>query len=239
MSKVNEPDQYASRITDWPLEERPRERLMSEGAEGISSAELIAILLGHGTQKINAVDLGRKLLRKFGSLEALSDASLSELTQIDGIGPAKAVTLLAAFQLYRNMQQEKAENEINSFQNPEEVAKMYIPRIGHLKQETFYVILLDSGLKKIGDYEVTQGILDASLVHPREVFKPAIRFSARGIIVLHNHPSGELRPSTQDIKTTNQLIESGKILGIPVYDHLIITQDGFYSFKENGMMGEG
>ncbi len=236
MPKVNEPDQYASRITDWPVEERPRERLMTEGADGISSAELIAILLGQGTRKYNAVDLAKKLLRQFGSLEALSDASLDELTQVDGIGPAKAVTLLAAFQLYRNMQKEKAENEISSFQNPAEVAKIYIPRIGHLKQETFYVILLDSSLKKIRDYEVTQGILDASLVHPREVFKPAIRYSARGIIVLHNHPSGELKPSDQDIKTTGQLVESGKILGIPVYDHLIITQDGFYSFKEHGMI---
>jgi len=236
MPKVNEPDQYASRITDWPVEERPRERLMTEGADGISSAELIAILLGQGTRKNNAVDLAKKLLRQFGSLEALSDASLDELTQVDGIGPAKAVTLLAAFQLYRNMQKEKAENEISSFQNPAEVAKIYIPRIGHLKQETFYVILLDSSLKKIRDYEVTQGILDASLVHPREVFKPAIRYSARGIIVLHNHPSGELKPSDQDIKTTGQLVESGKILGIPVYDHLIITQDGFYSFKEHGMI---
>jgi DNA repair protein RadC len=236
MPKVNEPDQYASRITDWPIEERPRERLMKEGAEGISSAELIAILLGQGTRKYNAVDLARKLLRKFGSLEALSDASLDELTKVDGIGPAKALTLLAAFQLYRNMQKERAENEIKSFQNPSEVAKIYIPRIGHLKQETFYVILLDSSLKKIRDYEVTQGILDASLVHPREVFKPAIRYSARGIIVLHNHPSGELKPSDQDIKTTGQLVESGKILGIPVYDHLIITQEGFYSFKEHGMI---
>ena len=236
MPKVNEPDQYASRITDWPLEERPRERLTAEGAENISSAELIAILLGQGTRKYNAVDLARKLLRRFGSLEALSDASLDELTQVDGIGPAKAVTLLAAFQLYRNMQKEKAENEITSFQNPGEVAKMYMPLIGHLKQETFYVILLDSALKKIRDFEVTQGILDASLVHPREVFKPAIRYSARGVIVLHNHPSGELKPSDQDIKTTEQLINSGKILGIPVYDHLIITQDGFYSFKDHGMI---
>ena len=117
MPKVNEPDQYASRITDWPIEERPRERLMKEGAEGISSAELIAILLGQGTRKYNAVDLARKLLRKFGSLEALSDASLDELTKVDGIGPAKALTLLAAFQLYRNMQKERAENEIKSFQN--------------------------------------------------------------------------------------------------------------------------
>ena len=175
MPKVNEPDQYASRITDWPLEERPRERLTAEGAENISSAELIAILLGQGTRKYNAVDLARKLLRRFGSLEALSDASLD-------------------------------------------------------------VILLDSALKKIRDFEVTQGILDASLVHPREVFKPAIRYSARGVIVLHNHPSGELKPSDQDIKTTEQLINSGKILGIPVYDHLIITQDGFYSFKDHGMI---
>jgi DNA repair protein RadC len=236
MPKVNEPDQYASRITDWPLEERPRERLISEGAAKISSAELIAILLGQGSRKLNAVDLARMLLRKFGSLEALSEASLNEMTTVDGIGPAKAVTLLAAFQLYRNMQQEKAEADIKCYNNPNEIAKIYIPQMGHLKQETFYVILLDTSLKKIRDYEVTQGLLNASLIHPREVFKQAIRHSAKGIIVLHNHPSGNLNPSEQDIDSTKKLVKSGEILGIPVYDHLIITQDGFYSFQEHNLI---
>ncbi len=236
MPKVNEPERYASRITDWPLEERPRERLMREGAENISSAELMAILLGHGTRKYNAVELAKKLLRKFGSLDALSDASLEELMSVEGIGPAKAVTLLAAFQLYRNMQKDKAEREIKSFQNPDEVAKIYIPLLGHLQQETFYVILLDTALKKIRDYEITQGLLDASLVHPREVFKPAIRYSARGLILLHNHPSGQLQPSAQDIKITEQLVKSGKILDIPIFDHLIITENGFFSFKDHGLL---
>lgn len=235
-NKINEPKSYNARITDWPVEERPRERLQKFGAQAVSSAELIAILLGQGTSKYNAVELAKMLLRRFESLEALSNASLKELQEIKGIGPAKAVTLLAAFQLYRNLQLEKAENEIISFRNPAEVAKIYQSLIGSSKQERFFVILLDTAMQRILDFEVSKGTLDASLVHPREVFHPAIRFLAKGIIVLHNHPSGQTQPSESDLKVTTQLVKSGKLLDIPVYDHLIITADGFYSFKENGLI---
>ena len=225
-----------SRITDWPLDERPRERLMKNGANSVSSAELIAILLGQGSAKNNAVDTAKHLLKEFKSLQGLANASLVELQKIPGIGPAKAVTLLAAFQLYRNMQHETAEQSIEKFTDPAAVADIYIPIIGHLKKESFYVVLLDSAKKKIQDLEVTRGILNESLVHPREVFNPAIRFNAKGLIVLHNHPSGVLKPSPDDIKMTDRLLQSGKILDIPVYDHLIITEKGYYSFRENGLL---
>ena len=234
--RIHEPGKFKSRITDWPIEERPREKLVSLGAQGISTAELIAILLGHGTQKYNAVDLAKKLLREFHSLEALSNASLKEMQRIPGIGPAKAVTLLAAFQLYRNLQKEKAENELVSFRNPGQVARIYQPVLGHLQKECFYVILLDPVMRRIMDYKVTSGIMDSSLVHPREVFNPAVRNMAKGIIVMHNHPSGDLQPSDDDIKITERLVESGKILGINVYDHLIVTLDSYYSFRENGLI---
>jgi DNA repair protein RadC len=236
MPKVNEPQKFKSRITDWPLEERPREKLIQYGPESVSNAELIAILLGHGTAKFNALELAKKLLREFKSLEALSNASLKEIQQISGIGPAKAVTLLAAFQLYRNLQKQKAENEIISFKNPDEVAKIYQPVLGNLKKESFYVVLLNSAMKRILDFEVTRGIVDASLVHPREVFNLAVRNLAKGLIVLHNHPSGVLEPSTEDLKITERLVSSGQILEIPLYDHLIITADGYYSFRENGLI---
>ncbi len=234
--KINEPNAYKSRITDWPQDERPRERLEHFGADAVSNAELVAILIGQGTAKFNAVELAKMLLRRFESLERLSNASLAEMQEISGIGPAKAVTLLAAFQLYRNLQQEKAENEIISFRNPAEVAKIYQPLLGNSKQERFFVVLLDTAMQRIMDFEVTRGTLDSSLVHPREVFNPAVRYLAKGMIVLHNHPSGQCKPSDADIKITKQLVESGKILGIEVYDHLIITADQFYSFKDNGII---
>ena len=235
-NKINEPQAYKSRITDWPVEERPRERLEKLGPQSVSSAELIAILLGQGTPKYNAVELAKMLLRRFKSLDALSNASLIELQEIKGIGPAKAVTLLAAFQLYRNLQQEKAENEIISFRNPAQVAKIYQPLFGSSKQERFFVVLLDTAMHRILDFEISKGTLDSSLVHPREVFNPAIRFLAKGLIVLHNHPSGQCTPSEADIEVTTQLVKSGELLDIPIYDHLIITADKFYSFKENGLI---
>ena len=236
MIKVNEPQKFKSRITDWPIDERPREKLIQFGSEAVSSAELIAILLGHGTAKFNALELAKKLLREFKSLEALSDASLEEIQQIPGIGPAKSVTLLAAFQLYRYLQKQKAENEIISFRNPEQVAKIYQPTLGSLQKESFFVILLNSAMKRILDFEVSRGTLDASLVHPREVFNMAVRNLAKGIIVMHNHPSGELKPSEEDIKTTERLVQSGNILEIPVYDHLIISEKNYFSFRENGLI---
>ena len=235
-NKINEPRAYKSRITDWPVDERPRERLERLGPESVSSAELLAILLGQGTVQYNAVELSKMLLRRFKSLDALSNASLVELQEIKGIGPAKAVTLLAAFQLFRNLQQSKAEQEIMSFRNPAEVAKIYQPLIGSSKQERFYVILLNTAMKRILDFEITRGTLDASLVHPREVFHAAVRYLAKGLIVMHNHPSGRTQPSEADIKITHQLVKSGKILDIEVYDHLIITSDNYFSFKENGLM---
>ncbi|MEJ2542743.1 MAG: DNA repair protein RadC [Calditrichaceae bacterium] len=236
MNKVNEPQKFKSRITDWPIDERPREKLIQLGPQSVTNAELIAILLGQGTAKLNALELAKRLLREFKSLEALSGASLEEMQKIPGIGPAKAVTLLAAFQLYRNLQKQKAENEIVSFRNPEQVAKIYQPVLGSLQKESFFVILLNSAMKRILDFEVSRGTLDASLVHPREVFNVAVRNLAKGIIVMHNHPSGEMKPSEEDIKTTERLVESGKILEIPVYDHLIISENSYYSFRENGLI---
>ncbi|RLD16472.1 hypothetical protein DRI50_01810 [candidate division KSB1 bacterium] len=146
------------------------------------------------------------------------------------------MALMAAFQLYRNLQKEMARRDLIVFNDPQKVAKAYQPVLGHLKQESFYVVLLDSKLQRIQDFRVTTGTLDASLVSPREVFSPAIRFMAKGIIVLHNHPSGNVRPSQADIDITRRLQQSGQILDIPVYDHLIITFNGYFSFKENGLM---
>lgn len=224
---------YRSRITDWPLSERPRERLIKYGTEAISDSELIALLIGHGSARFNAVDTAKRLLREFSNLEGLSDASLDELQRVTGVGPAKAVKLIAAFQLCKNLEKNRAENAVVRFTDPSKVADIYKPMLGTLKKEVFYIILLNAAMKRIADLEISRGILDASLVHPREVFNPAVRHSARGIILMHNHPSGELIPSDEDIAVTNRLVESGKILEIPIFDHLIITQGGYFSFREH------
>ena len=226
----------SSRITDWPQDERPREKLINNGPESISSAELIAILLGQGSVQHNALDMARHLIKRFHSLEGLAGASLTELQEVAGIGPAKAVTLLAAFQLYRNLQKESAEKQVLTFKDPAAVAEIYKPVLGHLKKESFYVILLDNAMKRIADFEISRGLLNASLVHPREVFNPSIKHSSKGIILIHNHPSGVLEPSVEDISITKKLVESGKILEIPVFDHLIITGNGYYSFKEHQLI---
>ncbi len=227
---------HHSRITDWPEDERPREKLLAKGAESLSSAELIAILLATGTGKTTAVDLGKELLTRFGSIEKMSQASLNELTEIPGIGPAKAITLMAAFQLSRNMHKEVAEREFTYFKQPSDVAKIFIPMLGHEKKEVFAIALLDSAGKYMWSEKITIGTLNASLVHAREVFKPAIKHSAVSIILVHNHPSGQLVPSAEDLKITKQIVESGKLLDISVHDHLIVTQDSYLSLKEEGYL---
>jgi DNA repair protein RadC len=225
---------HHSRITDWPENERPREKLLNKGSDALSSAELIAILLGTGTGKTTAVDLGKLLIKKFGSIEQMSQASLQELTEIQGIGPAKALTLMAAFQLSRNMQKEVAEKDFIYFKQPSDVAKIFIPMFGHEKREMFAIALMDTAGKYMWSEKITIGTLNASLVHAREIFKPAIKHSAASIILVHNHPSGQLTPSAEDLKITKQIVEAGKLLDINVHDHLIVTQDSYISLKEEG-----
>ena len=224
-------------INEWPEGERPREKLAATGPESLSPAELIAILLGTGTGQLNAVDLSKELLRSFGSLEDLAAASISELRTIRGIGAAKAVVLKAAFQLSRNLEQEVAQKELRYVREPSDIARIFIPKLGHLKQEVFAVALLDSGGKYLHSENITIGTLNASLVHPREVYKSAIRHSAASVILVHNHPSGQLVPSSEDLRVTHQLVETGRILDIPVQDHLIIARIRFISLREEGYIG--
>jgi DNA repair protein RadC len=225
---------YRYPITSWPEVERPREKLISLGPDNLSSSELLAILISTGTEKLSAVDVGKLLLQKFKTLDNLSNASLTELIEIEGIGPAKAITLLAAFQLARNRQKEIAEKKFVYFKQPIDVAGIFIPKIGHLKQEIFAVALLDSAGKYIHSEIITKGTLNSSLIHPREVFKVAIKHSAGSIILVHNHPSGDLKPSMEDCEVTRQITEAGKLIDIPVHDHLIIAANNYLSMKEEG-----
>jgi len=223
-------------ITKWPVAERPREKLAQLGAEHLSSSELLAILIATGTVKQSAVELARALLNKFQTLENLSQASLEELQQLNGIGPAKAITLQASFQLSRNLQTETAENRLIFFRNPADVASVFIPKLGHLKQEVFAIAMLDSAGKYVHSRELTRGTINASLIHPREVFRPAIKEAAASLILIHNHPSGQLSPSEEDLLVTQKLVETGEMVGIPVRDHLIIAGDKYLSLHEAGYL---
>lgn len=222
------------RITDWPEDERPREKMLANGADSLTSAELLAILIRTGSGKSTAVDLAKTLLNKFSTLDRLAAASVAELSSTKGIGPAKAVTLKAAFEISRKMALEKAGREFITFRQPADVANVFIPQLGHLKKEVFCVALLDNANKLIQTERISVGTLNSSLVHPREVFNPAVKMSAASIILIHNHPSGQLQASAEDLHITKQLIESGKTLDIPVRDHIIIAGDQYKSFMEEG-----
>jgi DNA repair protein RadC len=221
-------------IRYWPESERPREKLIKNGAAALSSAELLAILIASGTSRLSALDVARLLLEQFHTLDTLANASLQELQKIEGIGPAKAITLKAAFQISNHRLKELAEKKHLYFKQPNDVAQFFIPEIGYLKQEIFAIALLDASGKFIHKETISRGILNASLVHPREVFKEAIKRSAAAIILVHNHPSGDLKPSQEDIKITQQMLQSGQLLSIPVYDHLIIAGEKYISLKEEG-----
>jgi DNA repair protein RadC len=210
------------RLKDQPLSERPRERLVARGPDALSQAELIAILLRTGLKGVNVVQVGQNLLRKYeGSLNALALATVDELKQIPGIGRDKAATLVAAFALARRMEGERRE-ESPVLDNPGTVVD-FMRETNRLKKvESFQVLLLNTRKRLIREEDISQGLLDTILVHPREVFRAAIAANAAGIVLIHNHPSGDPTPSEADIKVTRDLIRAGQLLKIEVVDHVII-----------------
>ena len=211
------------RLKDQPASERPRERLVARGADALTHAELIAILLRTGLKGTNVVIVGQNLLQKFGSLNALALASVDELRSVNGIGRDKAVTLVAAFTLARRLEQERRE-ESPVLDNPATVVN-YLRETNRLKNvESFQVLFLNSRKRLIRVEEISEGTLDTLLVHPREVFRSAIVANAGSIVLVHNHPSGDPTPSEADIKVTRDLIRAGQLLKIEVVDHVIIGQ---------------
>jgi DNA repair protein RadC len=227
------------RLKDQPASERPRERLVTLGADALSPAELVAILLRTGLKGANAVEIGKQLVQKYGSLRALAQAPLDDLQTIKGIGRDKAVTLAAAFSLARRMAKE-LRGESPMLDTPEAVANLMREDVRLRNVETFQVLLLNTRRRLIEVVKVSDGTLDTILVHPREVFKPAIAANAAAIILLHNHPSGEATPSEADIKVTRDLIRAGQLLKIEVLDHVILgraTQErpkDYVSLRELG-----
>ncbi len=211
----------ALKIKDQPVNERPRERLAAQGAEALSSAELIAILLRTGLKGMNAVEVGKQLLFKFGSLQALALASVDELRQVKGIGRDKAVTLVAAFALAHKMAQE-LQLESPVLDNPGRIAQLLRANNLVKEVETLQVLLLNTRRRLIRIEEISEGTLDTLLVHPREVFRAAISANAAAIVLAHNHPSGDPTPSDADIKVTRDLIRAGHLLKIEVLDHIVL-----------------
>lgn len=234
-NKVKEVSYYHARIKDWPEAERPREKLMKRGVGALSDAELLAILIGSGTGKATAVDVAKQLLIENRSLRELASKSVMELRRFEGIGPARAVTIVSAFELARRLHSREDE-KLGVVQSPEDVAARYIAKLRDLKKEVFLVLLLNSANKIIKDVELTSGTLNASLVHPREVFKAAIDERAASVILVHNHPSGNRAPSSEDITLTKQIVEAGKVVGIPVHDHIIIAGGAYTSFAEENLL---
>jgi DNA repair protein RadC len=209
------------RIKEMALHERPRERLMLEGPDKLSSGELIAILLRTGLQGRNAVEIGDELITRYQTLRSLAMAPRAELQKIKGIGHDKAAMLTAAFTLARRMAEE-LRHQMPVLDTPEAVADLMREHARVRDREVFEVLLLDVRKRLLGVHKVADGLLDTVVVHPREVFRPAISANAAGIILTHNHPSGDPSPSEADIRVTRDLLRCGQMMRIEVHDHVIL-----------------
>ena len=218
-----------------PRFERPRERLEREGPESLALAELIALLVRTGARGATSIRVANALLERFGSLDALARAGNAELRRVAGMGPAKIASLRAAFELGARLACTPLVPG-EKLQSPEQVAAYFGARMRRYRQEVFIVLLLDSRHRLIGEVEVSRGSLNQSLVHPREVFAPALRESAAAILVLHNHPSGDPEPSREDHEVTRRLVRAGEILGIRVVDHLVIAGERYTSLARTGQL---
>ena len=207
------------RIKEIALEQRPRERLKTKGLDSLNDSELLAIILQNGTNGENVIDLSHRLIALFG-LEKLNSLSLTELMKIKGIKLGKASKLIAAFELSKRINSGRIYEKV--VKNPADIAQHYMEKLKDLKKEHFIAVFLDSKNKIIKDEVVSIGTLNSSLVHPREVFKEAIKNSAASIILVHNHPSGSIEPSDEDYRVNKVLIETGNLVGIKVLDHLIV-----------------
>lgn len=229
----------ALRIHDLPQEERPRERLASHGADALSNAELVAILLRTGLKGRSAIDVARDLLQRFPSLELLAKASLDQL-RVKGVGQDKAVTLKAAFTLARRLARE-VHREAPLLDSPESIAELMREELRLSEVEEFHAVLLNVRRRLIRTERITQGTLDTILVHPREVFRQAILANASALVLVHNHPSGDPHPSEADVRATRDLIRAGQLLKIELLDHVIVGRRtercprGFASLKELGL----
>ena len=223
------------KVTALPREARPRERLRQVGPEALGTTELLAIVLGTGTRARGVVSLAEYLFSTFGSLQDLSQARLEEIDQVQGVGPAKAAALIAAFELGRRAHGPAPASRY-PIRTPEDAARLLLPLMRYLDREHFRAVLLNTKHEVMAVVQVAVGNLDSAPIHPREVFKEAVRRSAAAVIVAHNHPSGNPEPSGDDLAITERLRAAGRIVGIDVLDHLIIGNGTFVSLRERGVL---
>lgn len=221
-------------IKDIPLNERPRERLINKGVEYLSNEELLAILLKTGTKDYSVKALANSILKQLDNINSLKDINLQSLIKIKGIGQVKACEILAAIELGKRLNEKiTCINQIKVYSS-DSIYEYYKDKLNDKKQEHFYCVYLDTKNHIIKDKLLFIGTINESLIHPREIFKEAYLLSASSVICVHNHPSGNVNPSNNDIIMTKQLQEVGKILGIKVLDHIIIGKDVYFSFNDNG-----
>ncbi|MFQ5621614.1 MAG: DNA repair protein RadC [Candidatus Nanoarchaeia archaeon] len=225
---------YKLKIKELPVVERPRERLINSGPNALSDAELLAIVISKGTYKENVLDMTKRLLKKY-NLGALSQITVSELKGIFGIGEAKACQIIAAFELGKRLAS-YTDSPSLKIESAADVVRLCGLKMRDLKKEHLKGFYLNSRKRLIKSETISIGSLDANLVHPREIFKTALAESAAGVILVHNHPSGNPTPSEEDIAITRQIAKAGKIMGIELLDHIIVSSGGFVSLMELGVL---
>ena len=229
----------ARTMRELPEKERPREKMLRLGARGLSDAELLAILLRTGTVEESALSIAQGLLKEYeqpGGVALLAAARPEDLSKYKGIGNVKAITITAAIEFGRRLYARQASGDITSNRQPEDAANWYLHRLRYVQQEEFHVLLLSTKHQVLASCCVAVGTMDAALVDPRRVFQEALRHQAAALILAHNHPSGDPSPSKEDIALTLRLAEAGKLLELPVLDHVIIGDGRFVSLKEKGLL---
>lgn len=219
------------------MADRPRERLDALGSEALSDAELLSLLLRTGSRGADVLSLAARLLSMHGGLPGLARTSPRDLARSAGVGPAKSASLCAAVELGRRLAARRLAPGA-AVGSPADVFQHFHPRLRHASQERFFVVLLDGRHRVIRHELVSQGTLTASLVHPREVFRPALRDAAAAVVLVHNHPSGDPTPSQEDREVTERLARAGEILGVPVLDHVVVAERGYSSLRESGVLGD-
>ncbi|HNR55292.1 MAG TPA: DNA repair protein RadC [Flavobacteriales bacterium] len=223
-------------IPEWSKEDRPRERLLARGAKALSDAELVAILIRSGTPTDSALDLARIILNKAGNdLHKLAAMGVSELMRIHGVGEAKAMSIVAALELGQR-RRDLAVSQRPLIADSRSAFELLQPVLGDLPYEEFWLLLLDRGNRLMNRVKVSQGGMHGTVADPKLIFREALDQRASSVILCHNHPSGQLRPSAEDIQLTRKLVEGGRFLEIQVQDHLIVTSAGYYSFADNGQL---
>ena len=229
-------DKFSYTIKDLPEDERPREKLYKYGVRSLSNSELLAIIIRAGSREKTAIELCQRLLASDkDGISFLSDASIEEITKIKGLGKCKAAQILAAVEIGNRIKASKDGNKIR-IESPRDVSNVLMDEMKILKKEYFKIVMLNTKNQIIGIENISIGSLNSSIVHPREVFKEAIKRSSASIILAHNHPSGDPTPSKEDINITKRLIEGGEILGIKVLDHIIIGNNIYVSLKERDII---